>query len=136
MATPWSTPSLPPRAPAPGPSPVCGAAVTATASGGGYAVTLTSGEDRQNVDFGNYRNASLSGVKFEDGNADGSKSGDSGPSVSFDVKIFRDNGSNAGQLDSGDTLVDTVATAAGTGAWSKSGVKPDSYVVCEVQKSG
>ena len=47
--------------------PPFGSVVTGSASGGGYAVTLTSGEDRQDVDFGNYRNATVSGVKFEDG---------------------------------------------------------------------
>ena len=74
-------------------------------------------------------------MKFEDKNADGTKdAGESGPAVSFDVKIFRDNGATPGQLDGTDTLVDTVPTAAGTGAWSKTGLKPDSYVVCEVQK--
>ena len=87
-----------------------------TASGGGYAETLVSGQDRENVDFGNYRDASLSGVKFEDKNADGTKdAGDTGPATaSFDIKIFRDNGATPGQLDGTDTLVDTVPTAAGT----------------------
>ena len=55
--------------------------------------------------------------------------------MSFDIEIFRDNGATPGQLDGTDTLVDTVATTVGTGAWSKTGLKPDSYIVCEVQKA-
>ena len=66
--------------PDPAASPVCGAASTGDPSGGGYAETLISGQDRENVDFGNYRDASLSGVKFEDKNADGTKdAGETGP---------------------------------------------------------
>ena len=55
--------------------------------------------------------------------------------ASFDIKIFRDNGATPGQLDGTDTLVDTVPTAAGTGVWSKTGLKPGDYIVCEVQKT-
>ena len=99
------------------------------------AADLESGEKVERV-FGNYQDAKLSGVKFEDKDADGTlDGGETGPAASFDVKIFRDNGTQPGELDSGDTLVDTVAMTAGTGAWSKAGLKPDSYIVCEVQKA-
>src|SRR6266508_730655 len=41
------------------------------ASGFGYAITLTSGETDSGNDFGNFRNATKSGTKFEDLDADG-----------------------------------------------------------------
>ena len=102
----------------------------------GYAVAVTSGNDSGNKDFGNYRNGSISGMKFEDANADGSKTGDTGPAVSFNIRIYKDNGTTPGSLDAGDTPVDTVATVAGTGLWSKAGLKPGAYLVCEESKAG
>src|SRR2546422_1003059 len=75
-------------------------------------------------------------MKFEDANADGSKTGDSGPSVSFNIRIYKDNGTTPGSLDAGDTPVDTVGTATGTGLWTKAGLKPGPYIVCEESKAG
>jgi hypothetical protein len=59
--------------PDPTSSPVCGPATTGAASGGGYAVTLASGEDRQNVDFGNYRDAKIEVTKYQDTNGNGQR---------------------------------------------------------------
>ena len=55
------------------------------------AFTLTSNQSKTVGDLGNYRNASLSGVKYEDTNANGAKDGaESGPSVSFTIKVYND----------------------------------------------
>src|SRR6185437_16526209 len=123
--------------PDPSSSPVCGAPVTGNPSGGGYAFALTSNQSKTVGDLGNYQNASISGVKYEDANANGTKDGsESGPSVSFDIRVYKDNGSTPNVLDGTDTLVASPTTAVGTGAWSASGLKLGNYLVCEVQKSG
>src|SRR4029079_17128224 len=121
--------------PDPSSSPVCGAPVTGNPSGGGYAFTLTSGQSKTVGDLGNYRNASISGVKYEDANANGTKCGwESGPAVSFSITVYNDKGTK-GVLDAADTVAQTTTTAVGTGAYSVSNLKPGDYLVCETQKA-
>ncbi len=99
-------------------------------------IVLAAGATSSGNNFFAAQPSSISGTKFEDRNADGIKNGaDTGPSVSFSVKIYKDNGTTAGKLDGGDTLVATTATAPGTGPWSQSGLIPGTYIVCEVQQA-
>src|SRR5207247_1790148 len=115
----------------------CGPPVTATVSGGGYSFSLVSNQSKTGVDFGNYQNASISGAKFEDANADGSKTGDVGPTVAFTISVYKDNGSTAGKLDGTDSFAASTSTATdGTGSWSVTGLTPGNYIVCETQKAG
>src|ERR671917_449962 len=46
---------------------------TITSGAKGYAITLTSGQDDKDNDFGNYKKAKKSGMKFEDKDGDGVK---------------------------------------------------------------
>src|SRR4029079_17712252 len=110
----------------------------ATGSGadGGYAATLVSNQTVSGDDFGNYRNATITGRKFDDLNADGSDNG-SDPGVgSFVVQAYLDSDGNgslsAAEFTAGAAATDT--TAAGTGAYTLSGLKPGKYVVCETQQ--
>jgi hypothetical protein len=122
--------------------------VTVTASAPGYAAdtgssasvtcsnagTCTGSPFTRNLTL-TAASGSISGVKFEDANADGSKTGDSGPAGSFNIKIYNDAGATAGSLDGTDVLVATIATTAGTGAWSKTGLSPGVYYACEESQS-
>src|SRR5262249_28332611 len=58
---------------------------------GTYAISLSSGATDTNNDFGNYQQATKSGIKFND--LDGTGSGTTGPGVSgFTILAFADNG--------------------------------------------
>ena len=46
---------------------------SATLGADGYAITLTSGQTDADNDFGNYQNATKTGMKFNDLNANGVK---------------------------------------------------------------
>jgi len=97
------------------------------ASGFGYAITLTSGETDSGNDFGNFRNATKSGTKFEDLNADGVR--DAGEPGIADVQIHLFGTDGAGNA------VHQHATTDANGAYSFS-VAPGSYTVCESVPAG
>src|SRR4029077_9720538 len=109
--------------------------VCAGAATGGYAIASTSSNQTiSGNDFGNYRNATISGLKYEDQNANGSKdSGDLGL-AGWTITAYTDSNGN-GSFDSGEAIADTTTTGAG-GSYSLSVTPGAKYVVCETQQSG
>jgi hypothetical protein len=103
----------------PAPTDGCGSGV--------HSITLESGEIEQDNHFGNFRNATKAGVKFEDLDGDGVK--DVGePGVSgWTIYLFGTDGLG--------NSVDMSTDTDGTGAYSFS-VPPGSYTVCEAQPAG
>jgi protocatechuate 3,4-dioxygenase beta subunit len=93
------------------------------AGDGTWKITLTSGETDNNNNFGNYKNATKSGMKFEDLNADGKK--DAGEPGLEGWKIEA--------VQNGSVVADTTTGADGKYSFS---LKPGTYTFREVQKSG
>jgi len=98
---------------------------TNPAAPGTHAITLVSGvAGPTNLDFGNWKTTGLSGMKFEDLNANGAK--DSGePGLSgWTIRLMN-----------GATEVASTVTIA-DGSYSFTGVLPGSYTVEEVAQNG
>jgi hypothetical protein len=100
-------------------------AVDASLAPGGYAVNLTDNESGN--DFGNFQNATKSGQKFEDANADGVKDeGEDGLS-GWTIHLFGTDGMG--------NDVHEHATTDADGNYTLT-VKPGSYTVCEELQTG
>ncbi len=99
-----------------------------TLGAGGYAITLVSGELEENNDFGNYRLATKSGIKYEDFNVDGEFNGLDEGLVGWTIAAFADN-DDSGTLTAGDTLAASDVTVAG-GGYSLT-LDPGRYIVVE-----
>jgi hypothetical protein len=93
----------------------------------GYSITLTSGEVDSNNDFGNFQNATKSGVKFEDLDGDGVKDAGEPLLAGWEIHLFGTDGSG--------TAVHEVDTTDASGQYSFS-VKPGNYTVCEILQAG
>jgi hypothetical protein len=108
-------------------------------SAGGHKVTVTSGSSATAKDFGNYRQGSVTGTKFEDPNADGNLADGTVPAgpTAWSIRAYRDNGAGGGTagdgiLQAGETsIAGTTTTSTTTGAYSLT-LDPGSYVLCEV----
>src|SRR6185437_12750882 len=112
-------------------------AATGSGADGGYAETLVSNQTKAGDDFGNYRNAKITGRKFDDLNADGTDNAGSDPGVGgFVVSAYSDTNGD-GVLSATEFGAGTAATdvTAANGSYTLSGLKPGSYVVCETQQS-
>ncbi len=90
-------------------------------SSGSYTVTLTAGQTVANKNFGNYRNGSIAGMKYEDAAGDSVSAGDSGIQG---WKIYL----AGAKIDSASTDV--------AGAFQFSNLKPGTYTVNEYQAAG
>ena len=103
---------------------------------GGYAISLTSGETDTGNDFGNYQQATKSGTKYNDLNADGTRdTGDVGLS-GWTILAFADDGDGIleqAEYDLGPAASDTTD---GSGNYSLTGLTPGDYVVVEVLQDG
>ena len=97
------------------------------ASGFGYSITLASGQTDAGNDFGNFRNATKSGTKFDDLNADGDRD-PSEPGIA-DVRIHLFGTDGQGNA----VHVHAVTDANGNYSFS---VAPGSYTVCETVPAG
>ena len=127
-------------------APLAGAGVTDTCDNGtgnaerGYAFTI-SGENHPNNDFGNYRNATKSGVKFNDLNADGDR--DAGEPGLAGWRIYVDLDDD-GEFDAGEPtdLTDaddpTTPNVNELGQYTITGITPSSTArhVREVTQAG
>jgi hypothetical protein len=92
------------------------------ASGTGWAVTLTSGSLDSGNDFGNFRNAAISGTKFKDADAGGDRdTGEVGLS-GWEIHVFGTDGRG--------NAVHQHATTDANGNYTIS-VAPGTYTVCE-----
>jgi hypothetical protein len=91
----------------------------------GYSITLQSGENDTNNDFGNYVKPVKSGYKYEDLDGDGNIDEDTGnPLSGWTIKVY----------DAGGTEVDSTTTNA-SGFYSFT-LEPGSYRVCEDLEAG
>ena len=120
---------------------VCGTGI------GGYAVTISgSGASSlrnagrsvftgtyTNYDFGNYRNATKSGMKFHDLDADGVKDAGEPGLQGWTITAYKDTDGD-GIKDAGETSVGASAVTDANGNYSMS-LKPGKYVVCETQQA-
>ncbi len=96
----------------------------------GYAIALSSGEQRVGNDFGNYQKALKSGYKWHDLNADGIwQQGEEPPLSDWWICVYADTGNVPEELDPGDQLVDCRHSADG-GLYSFF-LDPGKYIVVE-----
>jgi SdrD B-like domain len=107
--------------------PSSGADCSGHGGGFGYAITLTSGQTDSGNDFGNFRNATISGMKFKDADAGGDKDPGEIGLGTWVIHLFGTDGQ-------GNAVHLHATTADADGAYSFS-VVPGVYTVCE-QVSG
>jgi len=101
----------------------------------GYTVELT-----QNalLEFGNYQKVSKEGVKFEDKNNDGIRTGGEPRLGGWEIRAYRDTNVPIGVLDQAEFNAGpaaTTTTANGTGFYHFS-LDPGHYIFCEVRQAG
>ncbi len=98
----------------------------------GWAITLTSNQTDSGNDFGNYRNATKTGTKFNDLNNNGTK--DTGePGLSgWTIRAYAD-ANGDGLTTTGETFVSTTTDTSGNYSFT---LRPGNYVVCEVLQAG
>lgn len=91
----------------------------------GHNFELASNEVRADVDFGNYQLGSISGLKFFDEDASGSRDAGEGGLENWTIQL----------LDTGGNVLDSTTTAA-NGTYSFDDLTPGDYLVREVQQEG
>lgn len=86
-------------------------------------------------DFGNYQNATFSGMKYKDADNDGSYDGGTNDSGldGWTIWVYEDDGDTADVLDANDTQGTSDVTSSG-GGYSFT-LTPGDYIVCEVGQS-
>ncbi|MES2971227.1 MAG: SdrD B-like domain-containing protein [Patescibacteria group bacterium] len=94
-----------------------------------YALTVDPGENEINKDFGNFKNGSISGYKFNDLDGDGNF--ETGEPKLAGWTIYLDTNSNS-TLDIGETSTTTDVN----GNYSFTNLVPATYRVCEVPQTG
>jgi hypothetical protein len=97
------------------------------ASGIGYSITLSSGQVDSGNDFGNFRNATKTGTKFDDLNADGDRDAGEPGLAGVTIHLFGTDGLG--------NAVHVHRTTDANGAYSFS-VPPGTYTVCETVPIG
>jgi hypothetical protein len=103
-------------------------------NGAGWAIDLGSGAVDSGNDFGNFRKATKSGMKFEDVNNNGVKDQGEPGLAGWVIRAYADT-SGDGVLQAGETTIAASATTVAGGAYSLS-LNPGKYVVCEVAQGG
>ncbi|HSR31190.1 MAG TPA: hypothetical protein VLY63_11550, partial [Anaerolineae bacterium] len=103
----------------------------------GWAVSLQSASSEADRDFGNWTNATVTGVKLEDKDADGSIGEDSANGLDGWVIRAYSDGDGDGVLSAAEFALGPIAssTTASGGAYSLSLI-PGDYIVCEVAQAG
>ena len=95
---------------------------------------MTSGFSETGNDFGNFRQGTKSGIKYEDDNADGNQDAGEDPLSGWVIRAYSDTNGD-GILQAGETTIADSDTTTGTGAYELQ-LDPGKYVVCEVLQSG
>ena len=103
----------------------------------GWKVHLTASTHEINNDFGNYQNATKTGMKFQDTNANGVKDVGEPGLQNWVINAYADTDSN-GTLSSAEFTAGAAGTSTtdASGNYSIGGLTPGKYVVCEVLKAG
>ncbi len=108
-----------------------------TPSSGEYQITLTSGEESEDNNFGNFRNVTITGLKWNDENGDGVREGERGLGDVI-VALGRQNGDPV-QKDGHEFVpIEIIAMdlTGGLGDFTFSNVGPGHYTLFEESKSG
>ena len=98
---------------------------------GGWAITLTSGQLDSGNDFGNFQQATKTGMKFHDLNANGVKDAGEPGLPGWTIFAFVDANGNGIRDNGENTIARRPGVTGEDGAYSLS-LKPGKYVVCEV----
>ena len=95
----------------------------------GYLLTVTSGSSTTGKGFGNYRQGTVSGTKFNDPNGDGILTDATVPAgpTAWTIRAYTDAPSPV--------LVTSTTTNATSGTYSLT-LSPGNYIICEVLQSG
>lgn len=102
--------------------------VQSAPAGGTHTVTLTTGVDAANLDFGNYRLGAIQGLKFEDLNRNGAKAANEPGLAGWTIMVTGTDGS-------GNPVNPPAATTAADGTYSFADLPPGSYTISEVQQT-
>jgi len=111
--------------------------VTASDLGpGGHAITVTSRATLTGNDFGNWYPGTKSGNKYEDMNANGNITEDTGkPLIGWEIRAYAD-GDGSGVLSALEAAsFEANDTTDGAGAYTLT-LDPGDYIICEVLKAG
>ena len=101
---------------------------------GGWGITLTSAQIDADNDFGNWQNATKTGMKFHDLNANGVKDAGEPGLPGWTITAYADANGN-GIRDAGENTVAASAVTGAGGTYSLS-LAPGKYIVCETQQAG
>ena len=99
----------------------------------GWAINLAGVVDDTGNDFGNYRQATKTGVKFHDLNANGVKEAAEPGLTGWTINAYLDANGN-GVRDVGENTLSATTTTGSGGTYTLS-LAPGKYVVCEVQQA-
>jgi len=103
-----------------------------------HTITVTAGSTLTHIDFGNYRQGAIAGMKWNDLNGDGVYDGQSDPAEPMlnGWTIFIDNDHN-GQIDTEEYFTQTATDShSNPGQYLSNNLKPGTYTVCEQMQSG
>jgi hypothetical protein len=98
----------------------------------GYAISIASGDELVDNDFGNFELVTKSGTKFSDPDGDGDLTDGVGL-PDWTINLYLDEGD--GVPGAGDTLADSVMTDA-DGNYAFTDLGPGTYFVCEASMAG
>lgn len=88
-----------------------------------------NGSSASGLDFGNFRNGSISGYKFNDHNANGVEDNSDEHLAGWTIKLYED-------ADGDKTQVGNAVMTNADGTYSFTNLRPATYWVCEVQQNG
>ena len=97
---------------------------------GGYAILVTSGSTDPGNEFGNFRQGTKSGLKYNDLNANGDRDAGEPGLADWVIRAYVDSNGD-GDLDADETTVAGSDSTDANGEYSIS-LNPGRYVVCEV----
>ena len=97
---------------------------TMPAAPGTYAITLNESDVRNDIDFGNFREARIRGRKYEDVNNDGNRQGGEPRLEGWTIELLKDGN------------VIATSTTNADGLYDFPDLEPGTYAVREIQQAG